>query len=181
MKMALNDTVRNEIKGDMSLISRIAMYIPGYRGYRERNLRRDEDRAVRNELARAISGAKSDLAEAQRELASSNPDLMMDVERIRTKADRYQTDVKKAFNGYSGFLDNVKITAEDLDRVVKWDGQLVDDIEDLRQITQTVLEKTDDGSLTKADLRGTEKLLDKMIEDYGARDAVMKGFADNGE
>lgn len=176
--MALNDTVRNEMKGDMSLISRIAMYIPGYKGYRERNLRRDEDRAVRSELARAIGGAKSDLAEVQRELASSNPDLMMDVERIRTKADRYQIDVKKAVNGYSGFLDNIKITAEDLDRVVKWDGQLVDDIEDLRQITQSVLAKTDDGSLTKADLRGTEKLLDKMIEDYGARDAIMKGFAD---
>lgn len=176
--MALNDTVRAEIKGDMSLISRIAMYIPGYRGYRERNLRRDEDRAVRNELARFIDGVKGDLAEAQRELATSNPDLMMEVERLRTKADRYHSDVKKAVTGYSAFGDSVKVTAEDLDRVVQWDGRLVDDIEDLRQITKAVLDKTDDGSLTKADIRGTEKLLDRMIEDYAARDSVMKGFAD---
>ena len=181
MNMALNDTVRSEIKGDLSLISRIAMYIPGYRGYRERNLRRDEDRAVRGELARFINGIKGDLAEAQRELAMSNPDLMMEVERIRTKVDRYHTDVKKAVNGYSGFHDSVKITTEDLDRVVEWDGKLVGDIDDLRQITTAVLEKTDDGSLTKADLRGTEKLLDRMIEDYAARDSVMKGFAKEGE
>lgn len=179
--MALNDTVRTEMKGDMSLISRIAMYIPGYRGYRERNLRRDEDRAVRSELARFIDGVKSDLAEAQRELASTNPDLMMEVERLRTKADRYHTDVKKAVNGYSGFHDSVNITAEDLDRVVQWDGRLVEDIEDLRQITRSVLDMVDEGSLSKADIRGTEKLLDRMIEDYAARDSVMKGFVEQGE
>ncbi|MDY5678327.1 MAG: hypothetical protein SPF21_00005, partial [Candidatus Methanomethylophilaceae archaeon] len=132
--MGLNDTVKDKMKGDMSLTERIALYIPGYRGYKEKNLRREQDRAVRNELSRAIQGTKSDLAEIQRELVTK-PKLMLDVERIRTKVDRYDIDIKKAVNGYSGFHDATKILEADLDRLVEWDAQLIDDIQLMRRAT----------------------------------------------
>ena len=40
--MGLDDTVKDKMKGDMSLMERIALYIPGYRGYKEKNLRRSQ-------------------------------------------------------------------------------------------------------------------------------------------
>ena len=46
--MSIDETVRSEMKEKLSLTERVALYIPGYRGYREKNLRREEDRAVRN-------------------------------------------------------------------------------------------------------------------------------------
>ena len=112
--MTLDETVKGEMKSEMSLVERIALYIPIYKGYKEKNLRREEDRAVRGELSRAIQGTKADLATIQRELVSQ-PELMMDLERIRTKVDRYDISVKKAVNGYSGFHTAVKILEDDLD------------------------------------------------------------------
>ena len=80
MRMTLDKEVKDKMKSDLSLTERIALYIPGYRGYREKNLRREQDRAVRAELSRAIQGTKADLATIQRELVSQ-PKLMLDVER----------------------------------------------------------------------------------------------------
>ncbi|MBQ8373044.1 MAG: hypothetical protein IJX35_01865 [Candidatus Methanomethylophilaceae archaeon] len=173
--MALNDTVKDKMKSDMSLTERIALYIPGYRGYREKNLRREQDRAVRNELSRAIQGTKADLATIQRDLISQ-PNLMLDVERIRTKVDRYDVDVRKAVNGYSAFHDAVKILEDDLDRLVKWDAQLVDDIQLMRQATSDLLRSVDDADEVKAEIRNLERGIDGLIEAYLQRESVMRGF-----
>ena len=170
--MALNDTVKDKMKSDMSLTERIALYIPGYRGYREKNLRREQDRAVRNELSRAIQGTKADLATIQRELVSQ-PNLMLDVERIRTKVDRYDVDVRKAVNGYSAFHDAVKILEDDLDRLVRWDAEL---IELMRQATSDLLRSVDDADEVKAEIRNLERGIDGLIEAYLQRESVMRGF-----
>ena len=174
--MTLDEQVKGEMKKDMPLTSRIAMYIPIYRGYREKNLRRDEDRAVRTELSRAVQGTKQDLAEIQRGLVSQ-PALMMDVERIRTKVDRYDIDVKKAVNGYSAFHASVKVLEDDLDRLVQWDARLIDDIELLRTTTEVLLHQLDNGEDVKTEIRSLERGIDDMIEAYNQREAVMKGFA----
>ena len=173
--MALNDTVKDKMKSDMSLTERIALYIPGYRGYREKNLRREQDRAVRNELSRAIQGTKADLATIQRELVSQ-PNLMLDVERIRTKVDRYDVDVRKAVNGYSAFHDAVKILEDDLDRLVRWDAELIDDIQLMRQATSDLLKSVDDADEVKAEIRNLERGIDGLIEAYLQRESVMRGF-----
>ena len=177
--MTIDETVKKEMKDDLSLTQRIALYIPIYRGYREKNLRREEDRAVRQELSKAIQGTKQDLATIQRELASQ-PDLMMDIERIRTKVDRYDISVKKAVNGYSGFHAAVQILEDDLDALVKWDAKLIEDISLLREATSDLLDSVDRGMELKAEIRNLERGVDSMMEDYNHRETVMKGF-DKGE
>ena len=122
--MSIDETVRSEMKEKLSLTERVALYIPGYRGYREKNLRREEDRAVRNEVAKALQGTKAELGTIQRELASQ-PALMMDMERIRTKVDRYDVMVRKAVNGYSAFHAAVKIDEAHKDEIPSTKGLLV--------------------------------------------------------
>ncbi len=175
--MSIDDTVRSEMKEKLSLTERVALYIPGYRGYREKNLRREEDRAVRNEVAKALQGTKAELGTIQREL-TSQPALMMDMERIRTKVDRYDVMVRKAVNGYSAFHAAVKNDESDLDALVKWDAQLIDDIKLLREATSDLLKTVDLGAEAKAEIRNLERGVDGMIEAYNQRESVMKGFAD---
>lgn len=173
--MSVDQKVESEMKSKLSLYERVALYVPGYRGYREKNLRRDEDRAVRNEVAKTLAGAKSDLAEIQRGLVSQ-PDLMMDVERVRTKVDRYDIMVRKSVNGYSGFHDSIKIGESDLDALVRWDAKLVDDIELLRTACGDLLKSVDLEVGSKDEIRNLERGVDGLIEAYNERDTVMKGF-----
>ena len=171
----LDSVVKSKMKSDMGLFEKIKLYIPGYKGYKEKNLRRDADRAVRLELSRAIQGSKMDLGEIQKGVIDDF-DLLTDVERIRTKVDRYDIDIKKAVNGYSGFHDSVKILEADLDKVMEWDAKILEDIQSLREATERILELVDEGSLQRKDLRKFERCIDDMIEAYNEREAVMKGF-----
>ena len=101
---------------------------------------------------------------------------MMDLERIRTKVDRYDISIKKAVNGYSGFHAAVKILEDDLDALVRWDAKLIDDIKLLREGTADLLDSVDRGMDVKAEIRNLERGVDSMMEDYNQREAVMKGF-----
>jgi len=164
------------MRGNTSLVERIGLYIPIYRGYKEKNLRRDEDRAIRQEVARTLEGAKNDMATIQR-AAIKDMDLMRDAERIRTKVDKYHISVQKAVNGYSGWHASVKILEDELDMLVSWDAKLVDGTVLLRKEVADLVAKINSGEYAiKAPLREIEKTVDRMIEDYNQRETVMRGF-----
>jgi len=174
--MTVDETVGNQIKKNQSLVERIGLYIPIYRGYKDKNLRRDEDRAVRNEVARVLERVKLDLTTIQRATVNDF-DLLKDTERIRTKADRYYISVKKAVNGYSGFHSAVKILESELDKLIEWDANLIEDAINLKNDTARLVKMTDDGETKlKAPLRDLEISIDKLIEDYNERETVMRGF-----
>ena len=126
------DTLENKVEGQMaknrSLVERIAMYVPFYRGYKQKNLRRDEDRAIRDVVAKELFDVKNDLSNASR-AAIGDLDAMRDSERIKAKVDKYYVDVKKAAAGYSAFHDSVKIMETELDNIISWDAQLIDGVQ----------------------------------------------------
>jgi len=174
--MALETTVENQMKKNRSLVEKIGLYIPIYRGYKEKNLRREEDRAIRNEVARVLERAKLDLVTVQRATVN-DLDLMRDTERIRSKADRYYIDVKKAVNGYSAFHAAVKILESELDALIQWDANLIDGAIALKAETDALVKMIDAGEKNlKVPLRELEITIDKLIEDYNGRETVMRGF-----
>lgn len=174
--MSLENQVESQMKKNQSLVERIALYIPIYKGYKEKNLRREEDRAIRTEVSRVLERAKLDLVTIQRAVVN-DLDLMRDTERIRSKADRYYIDVKKAVNGYSSFHTAVKIMESELDALISWDARLIDDAVALKTETTELVERIDAGETDiKVPLRELEKTIDQLISDYNERETVMRGF-----
>jgi hypothetical protein len=165
------------MKKNRSLVERIGLYIPIYRGYKDKNLRRDEDRAVRTEVSRVLERVKLDLATVQRATVN-DLELMRDTERIRSKADRYYIDVKKAVNGYSAFHASVKILESELDALIEWDAKLIDDAVSLKEQTASMVKTIDSGTVPKTALRELEITIDRLIEDYNGRETVMRGFTE---
>jgi len=164
------------MKKNQSLVERIGHYIPIYRGYKDKNLRREEDRAVRTEVARVLERVKLDLVTIQRATVN-DLDLMRDTERIRAKADRYYIDVKKAVNGYSAFHAAIKIMESELDELIEWDAKLMDNAALLKKETKALVKRIDAGETKiKVPLRELEMTFDELIEDYNGRETVMRGF-----
>jgi len=175
-KSSVDDAVRGKISENRTLTQRIALYIPIYRGYKEKNLRREEDKAVRELVATKLEAVKMDLATIQRSTVG-NLNAMREVERLRSKVDKYYIDVKKTAAGYSGFGSSVKILEKELDVVIEWDARLMDDAEALKSKTEAIINEIDsrDANISKLS-RDLEVTLDKTMEDFLARDAVLKGF-----
>ncbi len=175
MANELERSAEESIAKNRTLVERICMYVPFYRGYKQKELRRDEDRAIRDVVAKVLEACKNDLANAAR-VTIGDLDAMRDMERVRSKVDRYCSDVKKSVGGYSGVHATVKILESELDRVIAWDAQLIDDVEMLKQQTGHMLANIDINMPIKDDMRIIEQTVDDLINTYRERDNIMKNL-----
>jgi hypothetical protein len=127
--MSEKNDVYPEVKGQMRLSERIAAFLPGFRGYKEKELRRESDKLIRNHLYLKLSMSKNDLREISQKLADRRYfDVMTDMDRLLAKMDRIVEKVNHASYGYSGFFDAVKVKEENLDRMIDFDNKLIDDV-----------------------------------------------------
>jgi translation initiation factor 2 gamma subunit (eIF-2gamma) len=120
----------SDVKGQMRLSERIAAFIPGFRGYKEKELRRESDKLLRNHLSLKLSTAKTDLRDIFQKLSDRRYfDVLTDMDRLVAKMDRVVGKINHASYGYTGFFDAVKVNEEALDRMITFDDNLVDEIE----------------------------------------------------
>nr|MDO8114251.1 zinc-ribbon domain-containing protein [Candidatus Sigynarchaeota archaeon] len=64
-----------------------AKIIPGYHGYKKKEIRRESDRLMRDHLVKQMTNTKNELDAIAEEAATSNPDLVMKIEDMRTELD----------------------------------------------------------------------------------------------
>ena len=127
--MTENNDVYGEAKSQMRLSERIAAALPGFRGYKEKELRRESDKLIRNHLYLKLSGAKNDVRSISQKIADKRyMDVLTDIDRLTAKMDRVTEKVNHASYGYAGFYDIVKIKEENLDRMITFDNQLLDNV-----------------------------------------------------
>jgi type VI protein secretion system component VasF len=121
-----------EAKNQMRLGERIVAAIPGFRGYKEKELRRESDKLIRNHLYLKLSKAKNDLKSVFQKLSDRRYfDVLTDMDRLVAKFDRITAKVNHASYGYAGFFNIVKVKEENLDRMINFDNQLVNAAEGL--------------------------------------------------
>lgn len=170
-------------KADRGIFERISLYIPGYKGYREKNIRRDIDRLVRSHVGLQIKEAKTVMSDLKRQVLE-NGDMasVKSMERISTKIDTYMKSIESAESGYSGLWETIKTTESDLDGIVEWDEKLVVCSSELKDMLSEFRNKVDEGaSDVKQDIRAIEKHVDDLRDGLNARKLVLKGLADQVE
>jgi hypothetical protein len=130
--MTENKDVYAQAKSQMRLSERIAAALPGFRGYKEKELRRESDKLIRNSLTLKLSKDKDNVRGIAQRIADKRYlDILPDIDRLTAKMDRITEKVNHASYGYSGFFDIVKIKEDSLDRMITFDNQLLDEVDAL--------------------------------------------------
>ncbi|RLG98803.1 hypothetical protein DRO19_04030 [Candidatus Bathyarchaeota archaeon] len=121
-----------KVKGEMRLSERILAELPGFRGYKEKEIRRESDKMIRNHLYRKLNQAKEDLRRVFQKLSDYRRyEFLTDMDRLMARIDRIAEKINHASYGYTGFFDAVKVEEPDLDRMIKFDAELLDDVEEI--------------------------------------------------
>ncbi|MCL2642896.1 MAG: hypothetical protein FWD52_05250 [Candidatus Bathyarchaeota archaeon] len=133
---------KNEIytqaKSQMRLSERIVAALPGFKGYNEKELRRETDRLIRNHLTLKLSRTKDDIRSIFQKITDRRYlDVLFVMDRLTAKVDPVTEKINHASYGYSGFFDLIKIKEENLDRMVAFDNQLVDYVSALTTAVDT--------------------------------------------
>jgi hypothetical protein len=116
------DEVPGRIEQSRNWFERAAARIPGYRGYKERELRREADKLQREYVAERLEAARRRLEELELALTRTGDLGLLGIvdtssRRLRTVKDRWLT----ADYGYAGLFDTVKVDETMLDQLYAHD------------------------------------------------------------
>ena len=176
--MSENKDVYAQAKSQMRLLEKIAAALPGFRGYKEKELRRESDKLIRNHLYLKLSKDKDNVRSISQKITDKRYlDVLTDIDRLTAKMDRVTEKVNHASYGYSGFFDVVKVKEENLDRMITFDNQLLDSVNALTadiEAFKTQLLSGDYSNLKDKIQAITDKL--ELLEDtFDKREEVVLG------
>ena len=103
--------------------------LPGVSGYREKEMRRNVDKQLRDALARRLESRRRKITALQNDLLTSGGILYMDdMERVVGRLQLLIDRVKTASYGYAPLLRVKRVKEDDLDRLVEFDQALADEL-----------------------------------------------------
>ena len=174
----MSETPFQKVKSEQSLMEKIATLVPGYRGYKLKELRREADKLIRNYLYQQLKQGENDLKSVLQRLVDSKlTDMWTDVDRLITDLDTVASEINHASYGYAGFFDAVRVNEKRLNNMLDFDGKLVDNVSSLttkiKQFKGDILNKHFESTKTYMDdIRVT---LDLLHNSYIERTNVVHG------
>jgi hypothetical protein len=169
----LKDQIFGKITGDMDIFEKLASKIPGWKGYIERQHRRDSDKLLRDtifsrfrELEAHVSALQIDFI-SQGEIAYVD-DLEKSAIKLRTFADRVRT----APRGYSSLFEAVKINEEELAKLYEYDAGLLAQADEVSRAIDHIQASIGTDGLMAA-IRNLQTVATQCIETYERRDEIV--------
>ncbi len=108
-------------------LEKLAEKIPGFRGYREKEHRRDADKLLRLTIASRVDEQWRRLTEIQRRLVASGEfGYLDDLEGVAIRLRTFSDQLRTASYGYAGLFDAIKVEDEELARLYAYDSSLLD-------------------------------------------------------
>jgi hypothetical protein len=123
--------IKGTIDAGQGGFEKLVRTIPGYHGYKEKDIRRDADKILRTYVAGKFDEQRRRLSDLQLQLISGGQlDLLDDLDRAVRKVQTLVDRIRTATYGYAGFFDAVKVQEPQLDALYAFDSAL------LEQVTQ---------------------------------------------
>jgi len=153
-KKELHEKAREE----MNLSERILAELPGFKGYKEKEMRRETDKLIRNHLYRKLSEARNDLKDVFQQLSDRRlHEVLTEMDRLIMRFDRVAEKINHASYGYAGFFNILKIRERKLDEMIAFDSGLIDHVKEI--IDETTVFK---GEVMKNELERVREHIQKL-------------------
>ena len=167
-----------KVKSETRVLEKITMLIPGFRGYKQKELRREADKLIRNHLNQRLTQSKEDLKLVFQHLVDNKlTDVWTDMDRLITNLDAVASQINHASYGYSGFYDAVKVQEKNLDAMLDYDEKLVDNIESLDEKAKQFKSEALNGQFkdTRTHVKEIREIIDLLDRLYEERKNIILG------
>ncbi len=113
------------------ILEKIELLIPGFKGYKKKELRRESDKHLREKICDELKYIKKDfeyMEEGVKEM-----DELKHCEEIIQQIQKMIDKIEHADYGYAGFFDPIHIDEEELERLYKYDEKILKRIEEIKE------------------------------------------------
>jgi hypothetical protein len=168
----LKDQIFSKVTGSEDVFKKIVAKIPGFKGYIERQARRDSDKMVRDTIFNRFRELEGRVSAIQRDFISQGDinyvdELEASAIKLRTFADRVHT----ASRGYSGVFDAVKINEAELAKLYEYDSAMLDQVDQVSKAIDNIEASVGTDGLPAA-MRNLESISRQCIEIFDRREEV---------
>ena len=116
-------------------IEKVMLKIPGFKGYKQKELLREDDRLIRNYIHLKIKNAEQSLRMKMEDaLAGNFPITIEKLDKIVNKMNSLATKVRTAPAGYAGLFNKIKVKEEELNQIMDMDKSLVETADEIERI-----------------------------------------------
>ena len=169
----IKDQIFQKVTNSMDIFKKIASKIPEFKGYVERQNRRDSDKLIRDTIYRRFRELEGRISDLQVEFINQGEikytdDLEKAALRLRTFADRVRT----APRGYSSLFEAIKINEAELAKLYEYDATLLDKTEEVGRAIDNVQASVGTDGLPAA-IRNLQTLSKECIKAYDRRQEVV--------
>jgi len=170
----------NKVERERGLLEKIMSYIPGYRGYKKKELRRESDRLVRMEAVNRLRVAKDSLKSSL-----ANPFIVQKIsgedsfklDALIYRLDRVTQKIDRAVAGYAGIFDAIKVREDKLDEILKHDLKLIENADEIKKDVEKMVglePGTDDWRKALEELVAKVRELDNLVD---KRADILRGLS----
>ncbi|MDA7951836.1 MAG: hypothetical protein MPJ24_10155 [Pirellulaceae bacterium] len=160
-----------------NIVESVLRYIPGFRGYLEKEYRRESDSLLRAFMVEKLEQAKSLIDQSLQELVDLGQlSALPKAERLRTKIDRLRGKISGAMGGYSGFFDFVRVGEEELSSIYDHDQKVVEGIGVFHSQVREMTRSPD--HLIEA-LSSLHRSIEELERQFEGRRAILVGLSDS--
>ena len=165
------------IESDATPFEQMLSAIPGFDGYREREVRRTADKLVRDRLVAELDEVREELKDVVAAWARAGRlSELPDIDRLSRLMGKVRDNIRFADYGYTGFFDAVKITEEQLDKLYEYDLSLRDKIVACKTaVAALAAAAADAGAAAMAAVEAAIDGLQRMVDH---RDEVASGLVE---
>lgn len=121
------------MKREANIFDKIGTLIPGYKGYQERDSRRECDRQLKELIATKLSETEKTLNSLNE---SSELSDLSKIQKIRKKINNLKDLIKYAPYGASSFFSDSSIKNDELENIYQMDMDILDVTENFQKITK---------------------------------------------
>jgi hypothetical protein len=168
----------DRVKSQTGLLEKIELVVPGFHGYKEKEMRRESDKLIRNQIYQKLSDAEASVKDIYRSLVNQGAnDTWDDTDHLLARLDRVTERINHSEYGYSGFFDSTKVREPDLDRMMGYDIQLIQMADSVTTAVQGLKDSVDNGRLqeAKGKVNDAMKSVDALENAYNGRKDIIVG------
>ncbi len=170
---------RDVIEGAKGGLEKFAASLPGFKGYKEKEWRREADKLLRGKLADELSAQLRRLNELQLQLVDSGLiEFTDDMGRAIKKLENLIDRIKTATYGYSGFFDAIKVKEAQLDAIYAFDAKLLEQLPKVAEAIGAVEQDIEAGTGISAGIKKLVKVIADLAEQFEKRKEVITGFGE---
>jgi hypothetical protein len=159
-----------------AVLEKLLNIIPGFHGYRKKEYIREDDRLIREYLARLLDDAIRDLGDALSSLAEYDfataerfDNVMRDMRIIADK-------IRWAEHGYQPHYNIVKIQEEDLEKMKEVDATLVEEVGKIRSIVEGIRKDAEMGNPVRDKIPVLSGEIGKVRQILLEREKIIHGW-----